>query len=365
MNDPVDEIAAHVGHHPGMSSAEVRSRVAHAVSQRLPLASADRRNAIGAAVLDRLNGTGPIERLLDDATVDEVIIHAGLELWVERSGALERLGRVAPGDVERFLERSLAPIGRRLDRSSPTVDARLSDGSRLCAVIHPIAVAGTEISLRRHREGRLTIDDFAPPAIATVIRAALEQRCNIVVTGATSSGKTSLLTCLVADRLAAGERIVLLEDTAEIVAPGHLVRLETRPPNADGTTAIGLDDLLVTALRMRPDRLVVGEIRGSEVVTLVEAMNTGHDGSMATCHANGPVDAMHRLAQLVLRAAPGWPMAAIHDQLHRSIDLVIHLGRGAGGRRHVTSIAEPDGDGMRPITDDTRRIAKPRRSRCP
>lgn len=363
MTSTLDAIVAAIDHQPGMSTAELHARAERSVARHLPLASTDERRSAVDAALDRLNGRGPIDRLLADPDVDEVIIHAGGELWVDRAGCLSPAGSIATSDTIRFLERALAPLGRRLDRTTPIVDARLDDGTRLCAAIAPVAVAGTEVSLRRHRVGTLQLHDFAPAPVCDVIATLLERRSNIVVTGATSSGKTSLLACLITDRLRAGERIVLLEDTAEISAYGHLVRLEARPRSTEGTAAIPLDELLVTALRLRPDRLVVGEIRGDEVITLVQAMNTGHDGSMATCHANGPTDAIHRLSQLVLRAAPGWPMPAIVDQLHRSIDAIVHLGRGTNGRRQILSISEPDGIDVRPLTDHERVIAAPQRSR--
>lgn len=363
MSTGLDAIISTIDHRPDMSSADLVDVVRRAVARHLPLAADAERAHTSTAILDRLDGRGPIDRLLTDPTVDEVLVHAGTQLWVERAGCLTPMGTITEGDVSRFLERSLAPAGRRLDRTSPTVDARLADGTRLCAAVAPIAVAGTEVALRRHRTQSLNVKDFCPPSIAALVSEILSRRLNILITGATSSGKTSFLTCLVAGCLSTGERLVLLEDTAEIVADGHLVRLETRPPNAEGTAPIHLDDLLITALRMRPDRLVVGEIRGNEVVTLIQAMNTGHDGSMATCHANGPADAIDRLAQLVLRASPGWPMSAILDQLRRSIDIVIHLGRGAGGQRRVLAIAEPDDGGTRPLADHRCVLASPNRTR--
>ncbi|MDA2944211.1 MAG: ATPase, T2SS/T4P/T4SS family [Actinomycetota bacterium] len=363
MIDPVDSIVADIDLRPGSTASQMRRCAENAVSRRLPLATDNERAAMVNAVTDRLLGVGPIQRLLRDDGIDEVIVHAGSGLWIDRAGQLEHLGTIAEGEVTRFLERALAPIGRRLDRSTPMVDARLPDGTRLCAVVEPVAVAGTELTLRRHRPNTFTLEDFCGSDVAGVIIDLLDRRANIVVTGATSSGKTSMLAAMMARCLDGGDRVVLLEDTAEISANGHLVRFEARPANAEGTRPVPLDDLLVTALRMRPDRLVVGEIRGDEIATLVQALNTGHDGSMATCHANGPVDALNRLAQLVLRTTAGWPMPAIVEQLHRSIDAVIHLGRGSDGHRNVVSIAEPTGDGVRYLTDHGEVLGRPSRSR--
>jgi pilus assembly protein CpaF len=209
MTTMLDAIVAAIDHQPGMSTTELRARAERSVARRLPLASAeDRRSAVDAA-LDRLNGRGPIDRLLADPDVDEVIVHAGGELWVDRAGCLSPAGSISTSDTNRFLERALAPLGRRLDRTTPIVDARLDDGTRLCAAIAPVAVAGTEVSLRRHRVGTLHVHDFAPEPVCEMVATLLERRSNIVVTGATSSGKTSLLACLITDRLRAGERIVL------------------------------------------------------------------------------------------------------------------------------------------------------------
>ena len=226
-----------------------------------------------------------------------------------------------------MLERVLAPLGRRLDRTNPIVDARLPDGSRVCAVIGPVAVDGAAVSIRRFRRHAFRSLPSRRHGSSSCSPRCCAPRCNVVVSGATSSGKTSLLASLLG-LTDPGERIIVLEDTAELQPTNaHVVRLEARPATPDGIRPIPLDELVRTALRLRPDRLVVGEVRGNEVTGLVQAMNTGHDGSLATCHANGPIDALLRLETLVMQAAPSWPLAAIRAQLSRSIDVIVHVAR--------------------------------------
>jgi pilus assembly protein CpaF len=243
----------------------------------------------------------------------------------------------------------------------------------VCAVVPPISLGGTCLSLRRFRTAPLPLDAFANHAVAGVLAELVERRCNVVVSGATSSGKTSLLSSLLT-LVPAGERVVVLEDTAELApATDHVVRLEARPATADGVTAISLERLLHTALRLRPDRLVVGEVRGPEVLGLVQALNTGHDGSLATCHANSARDAVHRLETLVMQAAPTWPLTAVRSHLHRCVDAIVHVERAVGGTRRVTEIAEladamtveslADGPPMRNVVQDGDVVASLQRSR--
>jgi pilus assembly protein CpaF len=234
----------------------------------------------------------------------------------------------------------LAPLGKRLDRGTPIVDARLSDGARVCAVVAPVAVDGTTVSIRRHRARHFPIGCFADQPVIELLGEIVLHRSNALVTGATSSGKTSLLAALIAIA-DAGDRLVVIEDTTELVLTrSHAVRLEARPASTDGVRAVTPAELVRTALRLRPDRLVVGEFRGPEVVAVLEALNTGHDGSLATCHANGPLDAVRRIETLVMQAAPTWPLAAIRRQVSRSIDVVIHLSRDPDGSRRVTDVVE-------------------------
>jgi len=303
-------------------------------------------------------GLGPLERWLVDPAVTDVMVNAGTEVWIERrrdgtvdgadradgADAGDRgpqfVGVLEPGVLDAVLERVLAPIGRRLDRSSPVVDARLPDGSRVCAVVPPVAVDGACMAIRRFGVDAVAVTAFGSPQIIELIGNVVAARCNVLVSGATSAGKTTLLNALAA-RVAPDERIITLEDTAELrLEAPHVLRLETRPASPDGAPPVDLAMLLRTALRLRPDRLVIGEIRGDEAPELVQALNTGHDGSLATIHANGPIDALARLESLVVQASPGWTLPAVRDQVRRSIDVVIHVRRDASGHRRISEVCE-------------------------
>ncbi len=285
---------------------------------------------------------GGLERWLGDAAIDEVIVNGAGDVRIERAGTLQRVAPMSSTAVTTAIEHILRPIGRRIDRTNPTVDARLPDGSRVCAVIEPVAVDGPCLTIRRFAMRPLPLEAFAADDAVSLLRDVVDARCNVLVSGATSSGKTTLLNALAA-LVPTTERIITLEDIAELRLPHpHVVRLETRPASAEGTGEITLAQLLRTALRMRPDRLVLGEVRGAEAVQLVQAMNTGHDGSLSTVHANSAAEAVARLCSLVLQEVPGWPLEAIHDQVRRSIDVVVHVGRSVGNERRVIEICESD-----------------------
>jgi pilus assembly protein CpaF len=319
---------------------ELTALVDDEVRRLAPLSTQVEQQRLAREAVARLSGLGDLEALVADSTIDEVLVNDGREIWIERAGALERVGLLDGQPVEQLIERILAPIGRRLDRTTPIVDARLASGARVCAVVPPVAVDGTNLSIRRFSPTIRQLDSFTDDDGLDLCRTLIDERCNVVVCGATSSGKTSLLASL-ATLIADDERVIVLEDTTELPAAGrHTIRLEARPPTADLPTAVTLEALVRTALRLRPDRLVVGEIRGPEVLGLVQAMNTGHDGSFSTCHANGPVDVLLRLESLVLQAAPTWPLVAIRQQLARSIDVIVHVVRHADGRRCIDSISE-------------------------
>ena len=308
--------------------------------QRLaPLCSAAQRNELRNRAVAQLIGLGELDEFLRDREVDDVLVTNGTDVWVDRRGALQRVASLPPGRAEQLVDRAIAPLGRRLDRSSPIVDARLPSGARLCAVLPPLAVDGMAVAIRKQRDRVLPLSAFTDAVGVQVLEELVDRRCNTVISGATSTGKTTLLAALLA-RCGDRERLVVVEDTAELALQHpHLVRLEGRPPTVDGPPPIDLAALVRTALRLRPDRIVVGEVRGDESVAFVQAMNTGHDGSCSTCHANGPLDALLRLESLVLQAAPTWPLAAIRAQLARSVDVIVHVDR-VGDRRRVRSIAE-------------------------
>ena len=344
----VDAVCRRLTHEPG----DVAVLAATEVRRLAPLHSEQEQQRLVADAVARLTGLGELAVHLRDPDVDEVLVNSDGVVWLDRRGRLERVDVLPGGRVEHLLERLLAPLGRRIDRSSPIVDARLPDGARVCAVLPPVAVDGAMLAVRRFADHRRSLDEFTDCPGTDLLDTVIAARCNVVVSGATSSGKTSLVGALL-DRLPPAERLVIVEDTAELPVDRstHSVRLEARPPSADGPPAIEPAALVRTALRLRPDRIIVGEVRGDEVLALVQAMNTGHDGSLSTVHANGPVDALMRLESLVLQAAPTWPLAAIRQQLGRSVDVIVHVGRGVDGgtgSRTIVSIDEvgmPDTDG--------------------
>lgn len=313
---------------------------------------------------------GGLERWLHDPEVSEVMVNGG-DVWVERQGRLQLVGAMRTGTVLSVIEHLLVPTGRRIDRSQPSVDARLADGSRLCAVIPPVAVDGPALCIRRFAARVIPLDGFADADVCDLLGDLVARRCNVVVSGATSSGKTTLLNAL-AHEVPEHERIVTLEDVAELrLAHPHVVRLETRDATPDGVAAVTLAQLLRTALRLRPDRLVVGEVRGEEALHLLQALNTGHDGSLCTVHANGGLDALHRLASLVLQQCGNWPMAAVHQHVVRAIDAVVHLERQPDGRRSVTEVVEvtatPDpltGVAVHHLVAEGRIVRRPTRHRA-
>jgi pilus assembly protein CpaF len=346
---------------------DVNIVVAEQTRRSMPLASSEEQHVVTTRAVSRLAGLDMLDQLLADPLVDEVMVNAGRQVWVDRAGTVVHAGELAAGAIDAVLERALAPLGKRLDRANPVVDARLADGSRLCAVVAPIAVDGTTVSIRRHRVRRLPLDDFCEPDVAQLLDDVVGGHANVLVTGATSSGKTSLLRAL-ADRAHASDRFVVLEDTSELTLSGrHVVRLEARPATADSVRPVPLAELVRTALRLRPDRLVVGEFRGDEVLSVIQALNTGHDGSLSTCHANSALDGLHRMETLVMQAAPNWPLPAIRQQISRSIDVIVHVERSSGGARRVTEVVEPmitSGDPtVRPLVAGGRIVASFRRHR--
>lgn len=340
MDDHLETIISAVCADSVAVHGDVDAVVEAQVDRLAPLADDLERAAIQRRAVARLTGLDALEELLTDHSVDEVMVNRGTEIWVDRGGRTELAGDLPPGAAEVVLERVVAPLGTRLDRTSPIIDARLPSGARLCAVVPPVAIDGPTVSIRRHRHHQFGLDDFADPAVVDLLDCLMRSRANVLITGATSSGKTSLLAALLAST-DPDDRIVVIEDTHELpLERRQTVRLEAQAGNIDGGSPIRLTDLVRTSLRLRPDRLVIGEFRGDEVVGVVEALNTGHDGSLSTCHANSAVDGLRRVETLVLRAAPTWPLAAIRAQVSRSIDAVVHVGRHPDGSRRVVEVAE-------------------------
>ena len=332
----------------------LRRRLSELLRDEQPLLSAARFDALLDALAHEVAGLGPLEPLLADPTVTEVMVNGPGHAYVERRGRLEpiALGLDAAGIVH-LVERVVAPLGLRLDRSSPMVEARLPDGSRLHAVIPPLAVDGPCVTIRRFGARMVELDDFGLDGAATrFVHRSVRTGWNLLVAGATSAGKTTLLNAL-SRAIPHAERVVTIEETAELrLAQPHLVRLEARPANAEGVGAVSVRELVRASLRMRPDRLLVGEVRGGEALDMLQALNTGHDGSMSTIHANGPTDALARLETLVLLADSGLPLPAVRAQVASSVDAVVFVARGRSGERQVDAVAEVDRrhrDGARPL----------------
>ncbi|HEX4979918.1 MAG TPA: CpaF family protein [Acidimicrobiales bacterium] len=318
--------------------------VGRVVERLYPLLPPGEASTVVREVVAAVRGMGPLEPLLADPQVSDVLVNGPDQVWVERAGRLEPTGVVfaSDEDILRVVERAVAPLGLRIDMSSPYVDARLTDGSRLHAVLPPVAVDGPCLAIRRFAAKEVSLFDFAGARAAHLLALAVRRRRTIVVSGGTGAGKTTMLNALAA-HVADGERLITIEDTAELRLPGrHVVRLEARPPNADGAGEVSIRDLVRNALRMRPDRIVVGECRGAEAFDMLQAINTGHLGSMTTVHANSALDALSRLEAMVLMAGVGLSSEHVRAQLCRAIDLVVHLERGSDGRRSVASVLAVD-----------------------
>ena len=316
-------------------------QIGELVRQRAPLLSPHLQQQLAERVSARLGGLGPLEPLVTDDAVNEIMVNGAGAVWVEEAGALRRTDvTVGESTLHQLVERVVAPLGLRADRTSPLVDARLSDGSRVNVVMPPVAVDGPYLIIRRFRVYDLRLEDFAPPPVAALLRWMVVARANILVSGGTGAGKTTFLNTMAA-HIPAGQRIVTVEDAAELnLGADHVVRLESRPGSVEGPAAITVRDLVRNALRMRPDRILVGEVRGPEAFDMLQAMNTGHDGCLSTCHANSPGDALHRLETMVLMADAGLPLQAVRDQISAAVDFVVHLARGPAGARQVEGVAE-------------------------
>jgi len=334
-----DDVRAVVGAAP---HDELRiSQLAHvSINAHAPLLDHQSRHTVHTRVLALLSGFGTLATYLSDPSVTEVAVNAGNQVWVDRNGRMQRVGTIEPDELHGLVERILAPLGLRFDRTAPVVDARLPNGQRLCAVLEPLAVDGTCVSIRQFSLQPIGIGEFAPPEVCALVAELVSSRANIIVSGATSSGKTTLLNALGA-LVPDGDRIITIEDTAELrLDTPHVVRLEARPATPDGVAAVTVRDLLRAALRLRPDRLVVGEVRGAEAYDMVQALNTGHDGSLSTVHANRPDDAVRRVVTLAALGAPGQDTSLVEEQVRSSIDIVVHVERTPDGQRRISHIDE-------------------------
>ena len=326
---------------------EVRNALMALMDDESTLLSSLERQQICDEVLDEVFGLGPLEPLLQDPTISDILVNTHKQVYVERKGRLE-LTNVTfkdDGHLLRIIDKIVSLVGRRVDESSPMVDARLIDGSRVNAIIPPLAVDGPLLSIRRFATDKLMPDDLAAnksitPGMMEILKAAVKARLNILISGGTGSGKTTMLNAL-SSLISPDERIVTIEDAAELqLKQPHVARLETRPPNIEGKNAIRQRELLVNALRMRPDRIVIGECRGEETLDMLQAMNTGHDGSMTTLHANTPRDAISRMEVMVTLGSSNMPIVAIRQQIAAAVDLIVQVTRMSDGTRRCRSLTE-------------------------
>jgi len=339
---------------PSISSsdpAEIRQSIRELLDQILQqegivLSRAERQRLFDQITAEIL-GFGPLQPLLEDDSITEIMVNGPKQIYVERGGKLYKVPITFEDDehVMRIIERIVAPLGRRVDEASPYVDARLPDGSRVNIVIPPIALNGPVITIRKFYKTPLTIEDLIrfgsiTPEVVQFLEACVKARLNIIVAGGTGSGKTTLLNIL-SSFIPEGERIVTIENAAELqLRQDHVVRLESRPPNIEGEGEVSIRDLVINSLRMRPDRIIVGEVRGGEALDMLQAMNTGHEGSMTTLHANSPRDVLARLETMVLMAGMELPTRAIREQIASAVDLIVFQSRMRDGSRKVVAISE-------------------------
>ncbi|HCK66688.1 MAG TPA: type II secretion system protein E [Anaerolineae bacterium] len=310
----------------------------------------DVKKEIFKQVLNDMLGFGPLQPLLDDPDITEIMVNGPKKIFIEKKGQLSRANISFDDDdhVVRIIDRIILPLGRRVDYDSPTVDARLPDGSRVNAVVRPVAIDGPSITIRKFRKDRLQVPDLInfgslTHQMASFLEACVKAHFNIVISGGTGSGKTTLLNVL-SGFIPENERIITIEDAAELqLQQDHVMRMETKAANTDGMHAVTIRDLVKNSLRMRPDRIVVGEVRGGEALDMLQAMNTGHDGSLTTVHANSPRDAISRMETLVLMAGMDLPLKVVRQQISSAIDLIVQQSRLKDGQRKVTAITEVAG----------------------
>jgi pilus assembly protein CpaF len=333
-----------------LEESELRDRVIADVRARLSTEttiSREDRERLTAEITDDIVGYGPLERLLADDSVTEIMVNGATDIWIERQGRLyETTVRFTDDShLRRIINKIVAQIGRRVDEASPMADARLPDGSRVNAIIPPLSLSGPLLTIRKFSRRRLTLDDLVNLGTLSTdavefLRLCIQAELNVLISGGTGTGKTTLLNALSA-AIPDDDRIITIEDAAELqLQQRHVLRLESRPKNIEGEGEVTTRHLLRNSLRMRPDRIIVGEIRGAETVDMLQAMNTGHDGSLCTVHANSPRDALHRIETMVLMGGLELPVRAIRQQASAALDLIVHIDRLDDGSRRVTSITE-------------------------
>jgi len=339
---------------PGVRDQELRRAIADTIhralgEEALVLSGTERAELVREITDDSL-GDGPIDRLIKDPTVSEVMCNGPHNIFVERDGHLVRTDVTFTDEshLRRVIDRIVSEVGRRVDESTPMVDARLPDGSRVNAVVHPVAVGGPFLTIRKFSKVPLQIGDLinfgtATPAVAHFLNAAVRGRMNCLISGGTGSGKTTLLNVL-SSFVPPGERVVTVEDAKELLLlQEHVVSMEARPPNIEGSGEVTIRDLVRNALRMRPDRIIVGECRGAEALDMLASMNTGHDGSLTTIHCNSPRDALSRIETMVLMAGLEIPARAVREQIASALDVIVHVSRLRDGSRRITHVSEVAG----------------------
>ena len=339
---------------PDMTEDQLNSLVTTELSRIIEsdssaMTGVERRRLIGEVLADVV-GLGPIQPLLADPSITEVMVNGPKSVYVEHAGKIYRSEATFKDEehLRLIIDRIVSRIGRRIDEASPLVDARLEDGSRVNAIIPPLAVSGSTLTIRKFSHDALSVQDLIrlttmSPEMAELLEACVRARLNIIISGGTGTGKTTLLN-VVSSFIPDGERIISIEDAVELqLQQEHVVRLESRPPNIEGKGEVSIRDLVRNALRMRPDRIIVGEVRGAEALDMLQAMNTGHDGSLSTIHANSPRDALSRLETLVLMAGMDLPLRAIREQVASSVDVVVQLARLRDGTRRVVALTEVHG----------------------
>jgi pilus assembly protein CpaF len=322
--------------------AEIRTQL-----QQEPGLSRDDREQLASEIADDVFGYGPLERLLPDPTISEIMVNGPHDIWIERRGLLSRTSLQFTDDshLRRIITKMVGQVGRRIDESSPMVDARLPDGSRINAIIAPLSLSGPLLTIRKFDQGRFAMDELIQINTLTAEAADFLSRCiladmNILISGGTGSGKTTLLNALSA-AVPDTDRIITIEEAAELqLSQQHVLRLESRPKNIEGEGEVTIRELVRNSLRMRPDRIIVGEVRGAETLDMLQAMNTGHEGSLSTIHANSPRDSLSRLETMVLMAGFELPVKAIRQQISSALDVIVQLDRLDDGTRHVTEITE-------------------------